>query len=89
MTKTKAVKLVEYEANYAADTVAMWRTSKEKAIGTGEIHSFDDHLNFLNEVLAKENTIYLAIFDGSDTVADIAAFSYVHCSEEGGFNLSQ
>jgi len=51
----------------------MWRTSKEIALGIKEIHPFDDHLYFLNEVLAKENTIYLAIQDGSDAVVGIMA----------------
>jgi len=73
MTENKNIQLVEYAEKYAASTVTMWRTSKEIALGTKEIHPFDDHLYFLNEVLAKENTIYLAIPDGSDDVVGLMA----------------
>ena len=73
MTDIENILLVEYAEKYAASTVTMWRTSKEIALGIKEIHSFDDHLYFLNEVLAKENTIYLAIQDDSDAVVGLMA----------------
>ncbi len=73
MTEIESIQLVEYAEKYAVSAVTMWRTSKEKAIGIKEIHSFDDHLYFLNEVLAKENTIYLAIQVDSDAVVGLMA----------------
>lgn len=39
-----AIHVIPYIPNYAEQTVAMWRESKEKAIGQKEIHSFENHL---------------------------------------------
>ncbi|MEM7561617.1 MAG: GNAT family N-acetyltransferase [Pseudomonadota bacterium] len=64
---------VEFDNQYAVAAVKMWRESKQRAIGIEEIHSFEDHLYFLNEILAKENQIYLAIIEGSDDVAGLIA----------------
>ncbi|MBX2840031.1 MAG: GNAT family N-acetyltransferase [Gammaproteobacteria bacterium] len=51
----------------------MWRDSKERALGIKEIHTFDDHLYFLKEILSKDNTIYLAILDHTDQVIGLVA----------------
>lgn len=37
--------------------------SKEKAIGQKELHSFDNHVNFLNHILSKQFQIDLALID--------------------------
>ncbi|WP_174842967.1 GNAT family N-acetyltransferase [Neobacillus mesonae] len=39
----------------------MWRESKEKAIGQKEIHSFENHLHFLNHVLSEQFQIDLVL----------------------------
>ena len=61
--------MIAYHPDYARATVEMWRASKVKALGIGEIHGFDDHLYFLDEILAEDNSIYLALVDGGTTVA--------------------
>jgi ribosomal protein S18 acetylase RimI-like enzyme len=92
MIKAKTIKLVGYDSKYATAVVTMWRASKENALGRVENHSFDDHLYYLNEVLAKDNTIYLAVFEDNETVAGLMATDgvflnqlYIHteCQREG------
>ena len=56
-----------YDPSYAHKAVAMWRLSKEGAIGQKEIHSFESHVHFLNHVLPAEYEIYLA-FEGERLV---------------------
>ena len=73
MTDLTHIQLVKYTEKYAVDAVAMWRDSKEKALGIKETHTFGDHLYFLNEILSKQNVVYLAILDGSDKVAGLMA----------------
>ncbi|WP_424960638.1 GNAT family N-acetyltransferase [Macrococcus lamae] len=41
----------------------MWRDSKEQAICQKEIHSFDNHVYFLNNILPEEFQINLALID--------------------------
>lgn len=48
---------------YAEQTVEMWRDSKERAIGQKEIHSFENHVNFLNNILLEQYQIDLALID--------------------------
>ncbi|GKV54438.1 hypothetical protein NCCP2222_03850 [Sporosarcina sp. NCCP-2222] len=42
--------IIPYRPEYAEQTVSMWRTSKEKAICRNEIHSFEEHVYFLNQL---------------------------------------
>lgn len=56
-----------YESSYATEAVKMWRKSKERAIGQKEIHSFESHVHFLDQVLPKDYQIYLA-FEGEEVV---------------------
>jgi hypothetical protein len=67
------IKIIPYEDRYAHDTVTMWRTSKQRALGIEEIHSFADHVNFLRTKLIQENQAYLAIDIRTDTVVGIMA----------------
>ena len=57
------MKIIPYHPKYAEQTVKMWRESKEQAIGQTEIHSFKNHLYFLNHVLHQYFLIDLAIID--------------------------
>jgi len=73
MDKVCNVKIVKFDRTYAIATVRMWRSSKEKALGMKECYSFDDHLNFLNESLAKEYDVYLAVLKESEDVVGLMA----------------
>ncbi|AYC30817.1 N-acetyltransferase [Paenisporosarcina cavernae] len=43
----------------------MWRLSKEKAIGQKEIHSVENHLQFLNDVLTKQYQVKVVLDEES------------------------
>lgn len=82
------VKIIEFEQVYAEETVRMWRQSKEKAISQREIHSFEDHVFFLNDILKKDNKIYIGI--DNNKVVGITAFNeneinqlYIHIDYQG------
>jgi ribosomal protein S18 acetylase RimI-like enzyme len=84
------VKIVEYNSTYAADTVRMWRESKEKAIGQRELHTFEEHVYFLDNILNKDNKIYIAIDVNINKVVGILAFNeneinqlYIHNDYQG------
>lgn len=62
MQKYKII-ITQFDTKFAEQTVQMWRESKEKAIGQKEIHSFENHVNFLNHILAKNFHIDLAVMD--------------------------
>ncbi|MGX9134637.1 GNAT family N-acetyltransferase [Rummeliibacillus sp. JY-2-4R] len=66
----------------------MWRESKEQAIGQKEIHSFQDHVYFLNHILAEQYQIDLALID--EKVVGMIAYNkneinqlYVHIDYQG------
>ncbi|WP_238473765.1 GNAT family N-acetyltransferase [Paenisporosarcina cavernae] len=58
-------KTVNFEPRYAFETVNMWRLSKEKAIGQKEIHSVENHLQFLNDVLTKQYQVKVVLDEES------------------------
>ena len=58
---------------YAEQTVEMWRDSKERAIGQKEIHSFENHIHFLNHILPEQYQIDLALID--DKVVGMIAYN--------------
>ena len=68
----------------------MWRASKEAAIGQKEIHSFENHVNFLKNHLAKTCKIYLALGKATSDVWGIMAINgteleqlYIHLEHQG------
>lgn len=82
--------IIEYDLSYALQTVEMWRESKEQAIGQKAIHSFEDHVFFLNNILVKNNRVYLAIESSGEQVVSILACNenwvnqlYVHTQYQG------
>lgn len=86
--KQNDIKIIQYNSAYDEDTVRMWRESKEKAIGQGEMHSFEDHVFFLNNILSKDNEIYIAI--DNNKVVGMIAFNeqeinqlYIHNDYQG------
>ncbi|MDF2947491.1 MAG: family acetyltransferase [Bacillales bacterium] len=73
---------------YAEQTVEMWRKSKEQAISQKEIHSFENHLTFLKEILPEQCQIDLALID--DKVVGMIAYNekeisqlYIHVDYQG------
>jgi ribosomal protein S18 acetylase RimI-like enzyme len=86
--KKDNVKIILYNSSYDMETVRMWRESKERALGQNDIHSFEDHLFFLNNILKRDNEIYIAIIDNK--VVGIIAFNeseinqlYIHKDYQG------
>jgi ribosomal protein S18 acetylase RimI-like enzyme len=80
--------VIKYNPDYANQTVEMWRNSKEQALGQKEIHSFDDHVEFLNHILANQCEVELALMD--DRVVALIAFNereisqlYIHIDYQG------
>ena len=66
----------------------MARKSKEQAIGQKEIHSFDDHVYFLNHILSEQYQIDLALMD--EKVVGMIAYNeteinqlYIHKDYQG------
>ncbi|MFJ5760345.1 GNAT family N-acetyltransferase [Neobacillus sp. NPDC093182] len=57
----------------------MWRNSKEAALGQKEIHSFDNHVDFLNQILAKQYQVDLALMD--DKVVGMIAYNQGEISQ--------
>ncbi|MFB3167854.1 GNAT family N-acetyltransferase [Neobacillus sp. 179-C4.2 HS] len=82
------VKIIKYQPNYAKQTVEMWRNSKEAALGQKEIHSFDSHVDFLNQILAKQYQVDLVLMD--EMVVGMIAYNegeisqlYIHIDFQG------
>lgn len=80
--------IFQYEPKYAEQTVTMWRASKELAIGQKEIHSYEEHVYFLNHILPKQYRIDLALLD--ENVAGMIAYNeceisqlYIHKDYQG------
>jgi ribosomal protein S18 acetylase RimI-like enzyme len=82
------VVIVPYQPEYAERTVKMWRDSKYEAIWQKEIHSFDNHVHFLNHILPEVFQVDLVLVD--DKVVGMIAYNeseinqlYIHTSYQG------
>ncbi|WP_342429601.1 GNAT family N-acetyltransferase [Neobacillus sp. FSL H8-0543] len=80
--------ITPFNHKYAEQTVDMWRDSKELAIGQKEIHSFENHIYFLNHILNKQFQIDLALMD--EQVVGMIAYNereisqlYIHIDFQG------
>ncbi|MDQ1143839.1 ribosomal protein S18 acetylase RimI-like enzyme [Bacillus sp. SORGH_AS 510] len=71
--------IAQYHSTYAEQTVEMWRDSKERAIGQKEIHSFENHIYFLNHILTEQYQIDLALID--DKVVGMIAYNEKEISQ--------
>ncbi|WP_432702559.1 GNAT family N-acetyltransferase [Lysinibacillus sphaericus] len=87
MTQQK-IMIIPYSPAFAEQTVAMWRDSKEQAIGQKEVHSVENHVYFLNHLLPEQFQIELAIID--KTVVGMIAYNdskisqlYIHINYQG------
>lgn len=81
-------RIIQYHPKYASETVEMWRESKEQAIGQKEVHSFEDHVDFINYGLPQQFQINLAVFH--ETVVGMIAYNkteisqlYIHVGYQG------
>ena len=80
--------VTQYNPKYVEQTVNMWRDSKEQAIGQKEIHSFENHVYFLNHILPEQFQIDLALID--EKVVGLIAYNereisqlYIHIDYQG------
>ena len=75
MVNHENIEIIAYDDRYACGAVKMWRASKQEAIGQEDVHSFSEHLAFLQSKLIKENKVYLAIDRGLESIVGILAIS--------------
>lgn len=82
------IRITRYNSKYAEQTVNMWRASKQQAIGQKEIHDFDNHVYFLNNILREQFDIDIAIID--EEVVGMIAYNdreinqlYIHINYQG------
>ena len=71
--KNDSIKIIPYSIKYCDDTNTMRRESKEKALCQKDKHSFEEQKYFLNEILAKNNEVHIALLN--DKVAGMIAFN--------------
>jgi ribosomal protein S18 acetylase RimI-like enzyme len=69
----QTVKIIEYNNKYCEDTILMWRESKENALSREEIHSFSNQKKYFNEILIKNNSIYIVLLN--EKVIGMIAFN--------------
>jgi len=67
--------IINFEESLIEKIALMWRPSKELAFGQEDIHSFEENVHFIKNVLSKENTILLAIESNSEKVLGMIAFT--------------
>lgn len=68
------IDIIDYHPRYTDQTISMWRTSKESALGIPEAHDFDQQRYYLNRILAATNHIYLAVEKRTERVLAMIAF---------------
>lgn len=86
--KQQQLKIIKYDPRYAEQTVAMWRESKERAIGQEELYSIENHIYFLNHILLEQYQIDAALID--EAVVGMIAYNereisqlYIHVNYQG------
>lgn len=67
--------IINYDESLTEQIVSMWRPSKELAFGQEDIHSFEEDVQFIKNVLSKENKILLATTLRSEQVLGMIAFT--------------
>lgn len=82
------ITVIPYSSQYAKQTVEMWRNSKEKAIGQKEIHSFENHVDYLNHILHPQYKVELAVLE--QKIVGMIAYNdceisqlYIHVNHQG------
>lgn len=86
--KQQNIIITQYRPKYAKQTVEMWRVSKEKAIDQKEIHSFENHVYFLNHILSEQYQVDIGLID--EKVVGMIAYNereisqlYIHIDYQG------
>lgn len=86
--KQQQLEIIKYDPRYAEQTVAMWRESKERAIGQEELYSIENHIYFLNHILLEQYQIDAALID--EAVVGMIAYNereisqlYIHVNYQG------
>jgi len=69
------IKIIDYKNSLIEKIVLMWRPSKRLAFGQEDIHSFDEDVQFIKNILSKENTILLATELESEKIIGMIAFT--------------
>lgn len=67
-----SINLVYYETRFSHDAVTLWRHSKQQALGVEEPYTFQQHVDYLENILTSDFKVMLALSD-QDEVADIMA----------------
>ena len=57
----KTFEIVPFDRKYSAEVVGFWRESKERALGQPEKHSFENHIEFLENHLSPEYKVLVAV----------------------------
>jgi ribosomal protein S18 acetylase RimI-like enzyme len=80
--------IIQYHPKYSRETVKMWRDSKEHAINQKEIHTFENHVYFINQILPEHFQINLAVIN--EKVVGMIAYNqteisqlYIHVEHQG------
>ncbi|MDD1780100.1 GNAT family N-acetyltransferase [Enterovibrio sp. ZSDZ35] len=77
----REIVIVDYHPRYTEQTIAVWRRSKETALGIPEMHSLESHRYYLNRILAPSHRIFVAVEKTSDTVLGMMAMDSKHISQ--------
>ncbi|MFB5089635.1 GNAT family N-acetyltransferase [Psychrobacillus sp. PGGUH221] len=87
MNQNKII-ITQYTPKYDKQTVDMWRDSKEQAVNQKEIHSFENHVYFLNHILYEQYQVDIAIID--EKVVGMISYNereisqlYIHIDYQG------
>lgn len=87
MNQNKII-ITQYTPKYDKQTVDMWRDSKEQAVNQKEIHSFENHVYFLNHILSEQYQVDIVIID--EEVVGMIAYNereisqlYIHIDYQG------
>ncbi len=67
--------IIDFKESLTEKIVSMWRPSKKLAVGQEDIHSFEEDIEFIKNVLSKENTLKLAMDPKSEKVIGMIAFT--------------
>ncbi|HSH04798.1 MAG TPA: GNAT family N-acetyltransferase [Anaerolineae bacterium] len=69
------ITIIDYDEKYVAETVAMWRASKEAALGQPEKHDVASHQHFLQNILPTYAEIWLAQVVATGQIVGLLALS--------------
>ena len=81
MNKELEFQIIEYDEEYALETVKMWRASMEKALDMIDPHTYEEQLDYLASLVEKYS-LYLALDgDGIERASCVVGFMVVGDTE--------